>query len=51
MMRIAVKPPERGNCSMKSIDIEFQECSGAGRGFRKLPWGLTVLMDDTRDAV
>ena len=34
--RIAVKPLERGNCLMKSIDIESQGCSSAGRGFRKL---------------
>ena len=28
--RIAVKPKEGGNCSMKSIDIEFHGFSGIG---------------------
>jgi hypothetical protein len=28
--RIAVNPKDAGNCSMKSMEIEFQGCSGIG---------------------
>ena len=34
--RIVVNPEERGNCLMKSIDIESQGCGSEGRGFKKL---------------
>ena len=37
--RIAVNPSEDGNCSMKSMEIEFQGLSGIGSCWR-LPYGL-----------
>ena len=37
--RIAVNPSEDGNCSMKSMEIEFQGLSGIG-SCRRLPYGL-----------
>ena len=37
--RIAVNPSEDGNCSMKSMEIEFQGLSGIG-SCQRLPYGL-----------
>ena len=36
--RIVVKPNEGGNCSMKSIEIEFHGFSGMG-SCRRFPYG------------
>ena len=36
MTRIAVWPSESGNCSMKSIEIEFHGLSGMGSCLRNL---------------
>jgi hypothetical protein len=48
--RIAVKPLEDGNCSMKSMEIEFQGFSGIG-SCRSLPYGQCQDALDLAQAV
>ena len=48
--RIAVNPSEDGNCSMKSMKIEFQGLSGIG-SCQRLPYGLCHGALDLAQAV
>ena len=47
---IALNPSEDGNCSMKSMEIEFQGLSGIG-SCRRLSYGLCCSALDLAQAV
>src|SRR6266481_897130 len=42
MTSMDVQPEDDGSCSMKSIKMEFQGCSGTGSCFRR-PWACAAV--------